>query len=309
MSTNEKMVSNILFYTQSPFNLDCGGLVVQYYLCSILKFLGSNVKIYAPKQIQNHIFNDYYNDDLDLNKTLVIYAETIQGNPINAPNVLRWILAPLGKIADIDIWKTWGPNDLVYFFNHDDSIYEKSLLKQEIYKQLTCIYINPKIRNNKLPRQRKYCHAFRRNKIKKDHKIAPPVGSLEITRNNTQDDCINIFNRTHAFICYDLLTFLAPFAALCGCASVIVKNGFINRQQWIKTLAIYPYLRDNNLDRLYGIAYGIDELKWAKQSLHLVKDQWSNIQKYMINKTVLPLLDDIRNFENCKNTVQNIYMS
>jgi hypothetical protein len=70
----------------------------------------------------NSIFNRYYNNEFDLNETIVIYGETIPGNPLNAPHVVRWILAPLG-IAGVSQRHTWKDTDLVYHFNPDKLFY------------------------------------------------------------------------------------------------------------------------------------------------------------------------------------------
>jgi hypothetical protein len=48
---------NILIYPYWPFCFFCGATVVEYYLASILRELGMNVKIHPAKGIyQNHIF-------------------------------------------------------------------------------------------------------------------------------------------------------------------------------------------------------------------------------------------------------------
>ena len=131
---------NILVYTITSFNFKCGGLVVQYEFCRVLEKLGINVKISAPEKIQNSIFCKYYNNDFDLNNTVVIYGETIEGNPLKAPYVIRWILAPVGAVCKPKN-KTWGSNDLVYYFNSDNKFYNNETLFGTFYKTLTTIYI------------------------------------------------------------------------------------------------------------------------------------------------------------------------
>ena len=134
-------MKNILIYCNLSFNIKCGGLTVQYELCKILEEYGQNVRIQAPDKIENDIFMKYYNNEFNLDETIVIYGETIEGNPLNAPHVVRWILAPLGIIASTEISKTWGKNDLVYYFNSETRFEDNAELIDKVYKQLSiCLY-------------------------------------------------------------------------------------------------------------------------------------------------------------------------
>ena len=302
-------MKNILVYTVSSFNFKCGGLVVQYELCRVLENLGINVKISAPEKIQNSIFCKYYNNDFDLNNTVVIYGETIEGNPLKAPYVVRWILAPLGIICNPNN-KTWGSNDLVYYFNSDNKFYNNDTLFGTVYKSLTTIYINPLINNCNDPLRKGYCHTFRKTQFHKKLKYAHHPNSQEIKREHKVIQCINIFNKRKFFISYDPLTFLNIIAAMCGCISVVIKIDGLTEIEWLKTTTAYPYLKANNLNKIYGIAYGLSEVEWAKNTLPLVKQQWIDICEFMKQNTVIPFLNDIKNLDNIKylvNTVKNNY--
>ena len=298
---------NVLVYTVNPFKFTCGGLVVQYELCRVLESLGVNIRISAPEKINNSIFCKYYNNEFDLNNTVVIYGETIEGNPLNAPRVVRFILAPLGIICKPKN-KTWGSNDLVYYFNSDNNFLNNKTLIGTVYKTLTSIYINPLIKNYNDPSRKGYCHTFRKKQFHKNLKYAHHPTSQEIKGVRTVIECINIFNKRKIFISYDPLTFLNVIAAMCGCISVVIKIDGINETEWLKTTAAYNYLKEHNLNKLYGIAYGISEIGWAKKTLHLAKEQWNKINEYMKQTTIIPFLDDIKNLDNIKyleNTVKN----
>ena len=300
---------NILVYTITSFNFKCGGLVVQYEFCRVLEKLGINVKISAPEKIQNSIFCKYYNNDFDLNNTVVIYGETIEGNPLKAPYVIRWILAPVGAVCKPKN-KTWGSNDLVYYFNSDNKFYNNETLFGTFYKTLTTIYINPLINNYNDPSRKGYCHTFRKTQFHKKLKYAHTPNSQEIKREHKVIQCISIFNKREIFISYDPLTFLNIIAAMCGCISVVIKIDGLTEIEWLKTTAAYPYLKANNLNKIYGIAYGLSEIEWAKNTLPLVKQQWIDISEYMKQNTVIPFLEDIKNLDNIKclvNTVKNNY--
>jgi hypothetical protein len=304
---------NILVFTVNSFSFTCGGLVVQYELCRMIDSMGINIRMMSPENIPNSIFSKFYQNDFDLNNTLVIYGETIEGNPLNAPYVMRWILAPLGIIVYNDIYKTWGKNDLVYYFNEDKSFENYEAMVGTKYKLLTSIYINPLIKNYNDPLRKGYCHTFRKSQYHTTLRYAHPPNSFEIKREHKLVDCINIFNKREIFICYDPLTFLNIMAAMCGCVSVVIKvDGVPTHYDWLKTTAVGRYVKDKKIERLYGIAYGIDEIGWAKETLHLVSQQWLDILEHCKSQSILPFLkdiEDLNNIKNAENTIQKIFFS
>ena len=109
------------------------------------------------------------------------------------------------------------------------------------------------------------------------------------------------------FISYDPQTFLSIMAALCGCISVVYPLDGLTKQEWIHTTAASKYVKNKGLDNLYGIAYGLEDVQYATDTLHLVKYQWTDIQKFCRDTTIVPFINDIQNFENMQNTVQNNY--
>jgi len=305
------MPPNILVYTINPFSFTCGGIVVQYELCRIIDSMGINVRIRAPENIHNSIFSKFYQNNFDLNNTLVIYGETIPGNPLNAPYVMRWILAPLGVIVYKDIYKTWGPNDLVYYFNDDQTFSNNEEMIGTKYKLLTSLYINPLIKNYNDSIRKGYCHSFRKSNYHKTLRYAHPPKSLEIKREHKLLECINIFNKREIFISYDPLTFLNNIAPMCGCVSVIIKvDGISTQADLLKTTAVASYAKEKGIEKLYGTAYGIGEIGWAMETLHLVSQQWVDILEYCKTNTILPFLkdiEDLNNLEKAENTIQKIF--
>ena len=53
----------------------------------------------------------------------VIYPEIIKGNPLNAKNVIRWILLELGIEMPLDHYKNWNEKDLIYHWESISSEY------------------------------------------------------------------------------------------------------------------------------------------------------------------------------------------
>ena len=299
----------IIVYPHSIFDKSNGGVVAQYYLANIIDLMGLQVRIHCSFcKLHNDIFTNYYNNDCPIDENvIVVYCEGISGNPLNAKNVVRWLLSELGKNVDKKVCLTWKSEDLVYYFNYEPAIFYEFETKKDIYKVLSLIYIDPLIKNNHGDRSG-YCFTMRKmnyhNKINYIH----PVDSFEITRRHTQNDYVNFFNKYEYFISYDPLTFLNVIACLCGCISIVYPIEGKTKNEWLKTSSLGKYFDDNSSERLYGIAYGNDEneINFAKNTLNLVEQQWKNIQKYFSKNTV-NFIDDMNNIDICNNKVKNIF--
>lgn len=307
-------MKNIIIYTHMPnFSLIDGGTLVEYYLAKLLDNLGKNVRIYPSSGIKtsNKIFSKFYNNDFPIDdNAVVIYCEGTQGNPLKATNVVRWLLSEMGKNVPYDWINGWGKNELVYFFNYDKIFENNEAMIGIKYKLLTCVYINPLIKNHNNNLRKGYCHTFRKSHYHKTLPSAHPPKSFEIKRNHTMTDYVRIFNKREIFISYDPLTFLNIIAAMCGCISVVIKvDGIPNQLEWLKTTAVYSYIKSKGLTKMYGIAYGIKEFDWAKKTKHLAYNQWIDIIKYFETNTIIPFLKDIENLTNVENTLENVFFS
>jgi hypothetical protein len=135
-----------------------------------------------------------------------------------------------------------------------------------------------------------------------------PKNAFQINPEHNQIQCIEFFNKYEWFLSYDSLTFLIIISALCGCIPVVYKVDGLNKQQWIQTTAAGEYVKYKGLDNLYGIAYGREDMEYAKKTIHLVKEQWNDICNFCKEKTIIPFIQDIQNFENMQNTIQNNYL-
>ena len=305
-------MKNILIYTHMPkFDFKDGGTVVQYLLAKTLKEYGQNVKIYATSgiKVNNSIFNEFYDNDfpIDDDNCVVIYCEGTLGNPLNAKNVVRWMLSKLGLNVPYSYLDSWGKNELVYYYCSEEKIANNPNNLGNLYKMLNVIYINPMAINNNLKSRAGTCFTIRKaiNIHNKKPKEIHPRNSFEITREHSQMECIKIFNNHKYFISYDSLTFLSVIAALCGCISIVKKVDGLSKQDWLNTTAAAEYLKESGETTLYGIAYGSDDLQNAISTIHLSKEQWNKIFEFSKNKYVLPFINDINNWNNNINTVKS----
>jgi hypothetical protein len=292
------------------FSFINGGTVVQYLLAKTLEDYGQNIRIYPRSGIKtnNSIFSKFYDNDFPIDDNcVVIYCEGTQGNPLNATNVVRWMLSKLGQNVPYTRVNTWGKNELVYYFNSEEKIANNSDKLGNLYKMLNIIYIHPSVKNYNLKSRKGTCFTYRKQLLthgKKTINIHPP-NSFEITRKHKQLECIKIFNKHTYFISYDSITFLSVIAALCGCVSIVKKVSGLSKQDWLNTTAACAYLKESGENTLYGIAYGRDDLQNAIKTIHLAKQQWNRIVKFSKDKYIVSFISDINNFKNNINNVKN----
>jgi hypothetical protein len=310
---------NVIIYTHNTVHLNDGGTTVQYYLAHLLDKNGVRVRIVKDindinrnVDLLNDIFDTYMsttNDYINVHNSIVIYCEAIGKNPLNAPNVVRWMLAELGANAPYGMVNNWGKNELIYYFNSEKKFKKSPEKVGSIFKLLTTVYINPSIKIYNTEKRTGYCHAFRKMHLHKKISMIHPKDSFEITRNHSQEDYIKIFNNHKYFISYDPLTFLSIIAALCGCISIVYPIDGATKEQWLEMTAIKGFFNEKRINNIYGIAYGYtpDELEYAENTIHLVKEQWDDFKKYE-NSLVKNFIYDINHFNEMKNTIKNNYI-
>ena len=301
-------MKQIIIFTETDFDIRCGGLVVQYEFAKILNNLKYDVKIISPKNVINNIYNNFsLTKTIDVDNTIVIYGEGIKGNPLHAKYIIRWILAPLGLCCSDNIYKTWGPNDIVYYFNSENKFSTEPEKVGKEYKLLNVLYINSLAQNNNFGERKGYCHTFRKSRYHKNLQLVHPPNSFEIVGDLSQKQLIMYFNKFKFFISYDPLTFLSVIAVLCGCISIVKKVDGMSKDEWLQNTACSEYIKETGVNTLYGIAYGAEDVNNAMNTLHLAKKQWENITNFMINKYVKSFINDMEDYNNLINTVKNIY--
>jgi hypothetical protein len=210
-----------------------------------------------------------------------------------------------------DHYRNWGEKDLVYYFNSKVNIGMSSKKKSDGYKLLSSLCILPFVKKNNFEKRKGICFSFRKsqnvNLLNRSIINVHPPDSFEITREHNQSQCIDFFNKYKWFMCYDPLTFYIVIAALCGCIPVVYKINGLNKREWIQTTAAAEYCKSKGIDNLYGIAYGQEDMYYAEETIHLVKQQWEEIIEFNKKRTIIPFVNDLETFDNQKNTVEKNY--
>lgn len=276
---------NIFIYAQ-PYDPNSGGTICLHRLCHIINtstqhnaYLVPDGIRYFPKQknnrspllyilkklrnkyrsykrIKHYITQTNWNTPVYKSESLpkdavVIYPEISENNPLNAQNVVRWLLHQpgfhTGKI-------NYGNNELYFKFNSAilDFKYKNSTLSEH---HLKVIYypIDLYYPNKEQIRDIECCYMIRKGQNK--HFIHNENDIL--LDNKSHQEIADIFRRSKRFICYDDYTAYSLFAVLCDCESVVIPEENKAIEDW------YPDIKDR-----YGIAYGLtaEQLSWANQS-------------------------------------------
>ena len=253
-----------------------GGIKVMHKLCHIINELGYECYLY-PIYMRNEFFTYYDNTPIityeiieNLDNCVVIYPEGISGNPLNAKNVVRWILGPI----DINSYKTYKNSDLIFYYmkyyqvdnENDDILFIPEFHSDIFYDN------NNGVRNGS-------CFAVRKCK---DPKFIHPINSVEIswTGAGKLSNLADLFRSKELFYCYDNYTFLYTQAAMCGCIPIVIPDGNKTKEEWINGSELHKY----------GVAYGIDEIEHAKNTRHLLLELIKD-EKIKAIKNVITFID------------------
>jgi hypothetical protein len=313
-----KIIKNVVIGLHMPFESGGGGCVVQCHLANLLRNRGFNVRLLTawtnppqlvpPNFVFTHADTDKPNDiDVSSDDTIVIYCEGVSGNPFKATNVIRWMLSELGKNVPHNRLSTWDKNEVIYYFNNEPKHSREPEKMGNIYKLLTMIYFNPNVKQTNYEPRNKECHTYRKSHYHSYvHNIHSDIShSHNIQFDNNHDRTISIFNEYNCFYCYDPLTWLAFIAPVCGCYAIVHPIAGQNKREWLRNSALDLYMKENNINDIYGVGYGLADREYAKSTCHLAKQQWDDMQHYF-NVTCLDrFLEDMTHFHDLKNRVGN----
>jgi hypothetical protein len=258
-----------------PYDENSGGALVLYKLYSLLREIGEEVFFHPfvrPDLVERYFHGSrvdpriayyryrqrlYYNfmatsflrfaDIRDLGNPVVIYPEVVEGNPLGARRVVRWLLHQPGYHTNV---VSYGPEDFFFFF--DKQFDNPSLNKNpDNHLKVAENFSNIYVRRNFGARAGS-CFLVRKggNRELDYH----PTGSERLD-GKSHNEMADAFNRYEFFFSYDLYTMYSRFAAICGCKSIVVPRTGLSIDEW----------HDDPSNR-YGLAYGMDDLPRADAS-------------------------------------------
>ena len=255
------MINYIIF--TSEFDPAIGGVTVLHKLCHLLNEQGQHAYLW-PMHNNYHNFriNANYNTPLAnetiLNNSIVIYPEIVVGNPLNAKNVVRWILNIPGKVGGDGIF---DQNDMIYYYSG------AFVEKRQDAKILQLIELYKGLFKNKNMQRKGSCYVNRRNKnMNLIHDLSD---SIEIKNITPSEELVNIFNKTEYFFSYDIASFLSLQAAMCGCISIVIPHENITKKEFFEQDEL----------RKYGISYGMENIEHAVSTMHKVESHLEDLEK------------------------------
>jgi len=286
-----------------------GGLVALHRLSYELAEKGHNVYIFCEPEYPHdniHVipcttriegsrfYSSWEGFSYSSNNTVSIYTEHNLNNPFGTKHITRWILYHTKK----EFEEQYSNNE--YYFNYGGCFtyrgYNDGYLTTVDYN-LDNFYIE-----NNSNKRYGYCHILHKNTPTDGDEIIKNFNSKDLGKNwfdNGGFDYLRQeFNKYEYFITFDQNTYLTTAAALCGCKSIIlnpnhrdfdVKNAYTESRYYKEPLTPTEY-RLGFPRNMFGVAYGIEDLKWAEDTIHLVRDHIIELEK-IDKKTVDKFID------------------
>lgn len=192
--------------------------------------------------------------------TIVVYSEIVRTNFLNATNVVKWLL-----YSDVNEYtkKYHAENELVIcweslFSDNPDDINNKivctSYFNKELYKQTN------------FDQRKGNCYCIRKG-IKRDD--LPEEFDGPIIDDLNEFDKVKAFNKYEKCYFYDMHTYYAQIAAICGCIPIYVLE---------KGKTKSDYAPEEQSD--HGIAYGEDDIQYAISTRDLLIQEINDIDIY-----------------------------
>lgn len=235
-----------------------GGVIALHELGEVLAKLNQEVYLISSYTtttskavcINEHTARNIIQED---DRTIVIYPEIVYGNPLNAKNVIRWVLYTPGV----------NGGDSIYDQNEHVFLYKTEFGLNTIYKdrQILNIFLSKTDIFYDMGKERSGdCFLKKKgDKIHSDFIQGYYLDSDIHKSSNIDEFLLETFNRYERFISYDTFTYHSFIAAMCGCTSIVMKNPQISKDIFYSEF--YKY----------GIAYGIEDEAHSVSTKNLVK--------------------------------------
>lgn len=206
---------------------------------------------------------------------VIVYPEIIFGNPLRGKNIVRWLLNNPGYSSETGK-KTnpiyFGRNEI--YFRYGVWFKDFQFPGSHTSKNFLTIQHHPLdlYFEEEPPRQRTgtaYC--LRKGS---GRKITHDLSNAILIDGMKHHQIAEVFKTVKTFISYDTYTTYSQYAALCGCDSIVIPMEGVPIGDWM------PQLEDR-----YGVAYGFDELDFARSTRHLLRDRYIEIEKRSVATT------------------------
>lgn len=296
---------NFIIFSFFPYQSDMtGGNIVMHKLSYELANRGCNVYVFVEPEYKHeniHVIESSYIFDnnntthiwepfnFPMAKTISIYPSMSIGNPLNTHHVCRWILYHTAQ----EIENSWGEND--EYFNFGDF---KTFKKVDDRKLTIFDYNFEKLYDTKNNDRKGFCHILYKSTPQNSEFLFQKFNSKSIDsfkgENRFDFDYLREeFNKHEYFLTYDKKSFFTTAAAMCGCKAIILEpngvfefseNAYTHHRE--KNLSELPIeFRLKNPIQMFGVAYGLNDISWANETISLAKPFLQDLEK-LDQKTV-----------------------
>jgi hypothetical protein len=210
----------------------------------------------------------FFNENEPSGGRIVVYPEIVDGNPLQAKHVARWLLHNPGfHTREVH----YGLDEVHFRFSHETiPAIISGLFLSDLY--LTILHIPWEYYNmNDIPAERN-CIAYSIRKGGHKSLVHDVEGSILID-DKPHAEVAAIFKKSRLFISYDSRSAYSQFASLCGCDSVIIPDQGVTEQDFFKS----PESR-------YGVSYGFEGLDTARSTQPLLRDHLKRLEADNLNK-------------------------
>jgi hypothetical protein len=238
-----------------------GGIIALHLLAHELTQMGLRVLVAAPTKNPAWNYELLTTQTWDKDNTVVLYPEIINGNPLKGKHVVRWLLNTPGVCGGNGDYPS---TDLIFTYWDYFQYHPRDRVVGEL-RMFTAEF--DIFFNRNIPRSGQ-CFAVHKGVSKLQQKVQhqPDATNVETMEKQQRSE---VFNNKELFVCYDHVTHFALQAALCGCPTVVIPDGKSSSEEWHSKLPAFKY----------GIAYGFEELAWARETLPLVKSHIESLMK------------------------------
>lgn len=179
-----------------------------------------------------------------IDDAVVVYPETVVGNPLDAPRYVRWFLHRPNFHTGIE--RNFEGELYFYFIE----AFQEHFPKAVCGGRLTLLeYFRDTYRVENTGERHKVCYLIRKGRCRDD---LPSLDDRWVVDGLSHKEMARAFNECAICYIYDPYTLYGTYAALCGCIPVIVPLAGVTKEQWLPE----EYLR-------YGLAYGEDDIPYA----------------------------------------------
>lgn len=294
-------MKKLTFLITSPgYAEQCGGIVVLHKLAQLLAEFGEEVYLLTtnidptstPKYTWIRSINtlpttgDIELDEEEKETTVVIYPEIIDGNPLKAKHVVRWLLSS----TNFNTPRTYDYNDSVWGlhkgYTAGTSIRpDGSPVKMDGVLHIVSIDFELFRNRHESRMPNSQCYALRKAG-ELDVKLIHQADALcidQYERKGGHQFLADVFNKYETFLCYDNNTFLGVIATLCGCKTIIVP---IDEKITTSQFHACPHTE--------GISFGFskEEERWAENTKDLLFDVLKKSEQQSL-QTVQNFITDI----------------